>query len=65
MDFLAKALAHEQRKEMDVLSYQCGLVATKFIGHDPSRKPTLYQRLFCITPEQAAERCLADLGHEF
>ncbi len=42
MDFLAKALAHENRKHMDVLSYECGLVSTKFIGHDPSRKPTLY-----------------------
>ncbi len=50
MDFLSKALAHEHRENMDVLSYECGLVQTKFIGHDPTRKPTLYQQLFCITP---------------
>jgi short-subunit dehydrogenase len=50
MDFLSKALAHENRENMDVLSYECGLVKTKFIGHDPTRKPTLYQKLFCITP---------------
>ncbi|TNV77015.1 hypothetical protein FGO68_gene12886 [Halteria grandinella] len=68
MDFLAKALAHEHRAQMDVMSYQCGLVATKFIGIDPKRAnrgSTLYQKLFCITPEQAAERALADLPHEF
>lgn len=67
MDYLSKALSHENRHLMDVMSFQCGLVATKFIGHaDPTKKPTtLYQRMFCITPEQAAERSLADLGHEF
>lgn len=68
LDYLSKALAHENRQNMDVLSYQCGLVATKFIGYDPSQKKkpsTFYQKLFCITPEQAAERSLADLGYEF
>jgi len=66
MDFLSKALAHENREKMDVMSFECGLVATKFIGADPSRKQTtLYQKLFCITAEQAAERSLADLGYEF
>ena len=67
MDFLSKALSHENRKEMDVLSYECGLVLTKFIGFDPKKKneTTLYKKLFCITPEQAAERSLADLGYEF
>ena len=67
MDFLGKALAHEHREKMDVLSYQCGLVSTKFIGHNPSKPApsTLYQRLFCITPEQAAVSALADLPHEF
>jgi len=53
LDFLAKALAHENRKEMDVLSYECGLVLTKFIGYDAKKKneTTLYKKLFCITAE--------------
>ena len=38
LDYLAKALAHENRESMDVLSFQCGLVFTKFIGYDPSNK---------------------------
>lgn len=32
VDFLSKALSHENRKWMDVMSYQCGLVSTNFIG---------------------------------
>jgi hypothetical protein len=50
---------------MDVMTYQCGLVGTKMIGYDASKPSTLYQKLFCITPEQAATRSLADLGYEF
>ena len=38
MDFLSKALSHENRDKMDVMSFECGLVATKFIGSDPSKK---------------------------
>lgn len=41
LDYLAKALAHENRKNMDVLSFQCGLVSTKFIGSHDSSKSTL------------------------
>jgi hypothetical protein len=65
MDYLAKALAHENRAQMDVMSYECGLVDTKFIGYDPKRPQTLYQKFFSIKPEEAAFGALKDLGYEF
>ena len=65
LDFLAKAIAYENQNAMDVMTYQCGLVATKMIGYQPGRPTTLYNKLFCDTPEDAARRALADLGYEF
>ena len=33
LDFLAKALAYEQRNAMDVMTFQCGMIHTKMIDY--------------------------------
>ena len=58
VDYLSKALSHENRERMDCLTFQCGLVSTNFIG---KQKKTLT----CIRPDQAAYSALRDLGYEF
>eukprot|EP00347_Sterkiella_histriomuscorum_P006094 403354090 len=58
LDYLSKALSHENRHKMDVLSFQCGLVSTNFIGKQS-------KTLTVITPQQAAYCALRDLGFEF
>ncbi len=55
---MSKALSHENRENMDVLSYVCGLVSTNFNGNYKGK-------LLCISAEQAAKSGLRDLGYEF
>ena len=42
LDFMAKALSHENRHNMDVMSFNCGLTTTNFIGGYSGN-------VFCIT----------------
>ncbi|CDW81695.1 short chain dehydrogenase reductase family protein [Stylonychia lemnae] len=58
LDYLAKSLSHENRHNMDVMTFQCGLVTTKFNGYYKGG-------FYAIKPQQAAFGALKDLGYEF
>ena len=58
MDTLAKALYHENKSKMDVMSYQLGAVSTKMIGY-------YNENFMCISPKMAAIAGLSDIGYEF
>jgi short-subunit dehydrogenase len=57
VDFLAVALAHENKDKMDIMSFQ----------HGPLNTPNLNftkDSLFTISTESAAKSCLGDLGYQ-
>lgn len=57
-DYMSRTLSHENRQWMDVMTFQCGLVSTNFIGNYKGN-------MFTITAEQAAYGALKDLGYEY
>ena len=55
--FMGQGLSIELKDKIDVLTFECGQVATKQNINDHSINP------FSVNPERAVKGCLRDVGH--